>query len=47
MTILFAADDKAVLLDSKKRRYLIDLTDDGEFHSHAGFVRHSDHHRAA
>ncbi|MDG1264848.1 MAG: tRNA (adenine-N1)-methyltransferase [Ilumatobacter sp.] len=42
MTILFAADDKAVLLDSKKRRYLIDLTDDGEFHSHAGFVRHSD-----
>ncbi len=42
MTTLFAADDKAVLLDSKKRRYLIDLADDGEFHSHAGFVRHSD-----
>ena len=28
MTILFAADDKAVLLDSKKRRYLIDVTAD-------------------
>jgi tRNA (adenine57-N1/adenine58-N1)-methyltransferase catalytic subunit len=37
-----AAGDKVILLDSKKRRYLIDLTDDGEFHSHAGFVRHGD-----
>lgn len=42
MTTVFAADDKAVLLDSKKRRYLIDLAASGEFHSHAGFVRHSD-----
>jgi tRNA (adenine57-N1/adenine58-N1)-methyltransferase len=42
MTAVFAADDKAVLLDSKKRRYLIDLAASGEFHSHAGFVRHSD-----
>jgi tRNA (adenine57-N1/adenine58-N1)-methyltransferase len=38
----FAAGDKALLLDSKKRRYLIDLASDGEFHSHAGFVAHSD-----
>jgi len=38
----FTAGDKAVLLDSKKRRYLVDLADDGEFHSHAGFVRHAD-----
>ncbi len=38
----FRAGDKAVLLDSKKRRYLIDLEDGGEFHSHAGFVVHSD-----
>ena len=38
----FAAGDKAVLLDKKKRRYLIDLVEDGEFHSHAGFVVHSD-----
>ena len=39
---MFTAGDKAVLLDTKKRRYLIDLADDGEFHSHAGFVRHTD-----
>ena len=42
MTGLFAAGDKALLLDSKKRRYLIDLGDGGEFHSHAGFVVHAD-----
>ncbi len=38
----FAADDKAVLLDAKKRRYLIELASTGEFHSHAGFVVHTD-----
>jgi tRNA (adenine57-N1/adenine58-N1)-methyltransferase len=37
-----AAGDKVVLLDSKKRRYLLDLEAGGEFHSHAGFVRHDD-----
>ena len=42
MSAPFAAGDKAVLLDVKKRRYLIELSDDGEFHSHAGFVRHAD-----
>lgn len=42
MTGAFAAGEKALLLDSKKRRYLIDLTDDGEFHSHNGFVAHAD-----
>ena len=42
MTGNMAAGEKALLLDSKKRRYLIDLADDGEFHSHAGFVSHSD-----
>ena len=42
MTGVFTAGEKALLLDSKKRRYLIDLAADGEFHSHAGFVRHSD-----
>lgn len=41
MTALFAAGEKALLLDSKKRRYMIDLADDGEFHSHNGFVAHS------
>lgn len=42
MTAAFAAGDKALLLDSKKRRYMIDLADDGEFHSHNGFVAHAD-----
>ncbi len=42
MSSSFTAGDKAVLLDAKKRRYLIELDSDGEFHSHAGFVRHSD-----
>ena len=34
--------DRVMLLDSKKRRYLITLEEGGEFHSHAGFVRHDD-----
>jgi tRNA (adenine57-N1/adenine58-N1)-methyltransferase len=38
----FEAGERALLLDSKKRRYLVELTPDGEFHSHAGFVLHSD-----
>jgi tRNA (adenine57-N1/adenine58-N1)-methyltransferase len=42
MTSEMAVGEKALLLDSKKRRYLIDLTEDGEFHSHAGFVSHGD-----
>lgn len=29
-----------LLLDQKRRRYLVELTDGGEFHSHAGFVPH-------
>ena len=37
-----AIGEKALLLDSKKRRYLIDLAEGGEFHSHAGFVSHND-----
>jgi tRNA (adenine57-N1/adenine58-N1)-methyltransferase len=42
MTGVFSAGEKALLLDSKKRRYLIDLVDGGEFHSHNGFVAHHD-----
>ena len=42
MTGVFTAGEKALLLDSKKRRYLVDLTDDGEFHSHNGFVSHAE-----
>lgn len=38
----FQPGEKAVLLDQKKRRYLIDLEDGGEFHSHAGYVVHAD-----
>ena len=42
MTGVFTAGEKALLLDSKKRRYLIDLVEGGEFHSHNGFVAHHD-----
>ncbi|WP_116997506.1 tRNA (adenine-N1)-methyltransferase [Desertimonas flava] len=34
--------DRVILLDSKKRRYLVTLKDGGEFHSHNGFVPHAD-----
>jgi tRNA (adenine57-N1/adenine58-N1)-methyltransferase len=37
-----ALGDRVMLLDSKKRRYLMTLTDGGEFHSHAGFVPHTE-----
>ncbi len=36
----FAPGDKALLFDSKARRYLVTLAEGGEFHTHAGFVRH-------
>jgi tRNA (adenine57-N1/adenine58-N1)-methyltransferase len=42
MTGTFAAGERALLLDSKKRRYLVELADDGEFHSHNGFVPHAE-----
>ena len=37
-----AADDRVMLLDAKKRRYLLTLSPGGEFHTHAGFVPHDD-----
>lgn len=37
-----AAGDRVMLLDTKKRRYLLNLTDEGEFHTHAGFVPHAE-----
>lgn len=37
----FGAGEKALFIDGKQRRYLVDLADDGEFHSHAGFVPHA------
>ena len=39
---VFAVGEKVLLLDQKRRRYLVTLDDAGEFHSHAGFVPHGD-----
>lgn len=36
----FTVGDRALLFDSKQRRYLVVLIKGGEFHTHAGFVRH-------
>lgn len=32
--------DRVLLLDSKRRRYLVQLSEGGQFHSHAGYVMH-------
>lgn len=42
MTRLLRAGEQVLLLDSKRRRYLVTLADGGEFHSHAGVVPHED-----
>ena len=34
--------ERVLLLDAKRRRYLVVLAEGGEFHSHAGFVPHAD-----
>jgi tRNA (adenine57-N1/adenine58-N1)-methyltransferase len=38
----FQAGEKVLLVDSKDRRYLITLTEGGEFHSHTGVIAHDD-----
>lgn len=38
---LFDHGDKVLLVDSKKRRYLVLLKEGGEFHSHSGYLAHS------
>lgn len=38
----FTYGERALLIDSKQRRYLVTLKEGGEFHSHAGFVPHAD-----
>ncbi len=38
----FAIGDTVLLIDKKKRRYLVELAEGGEFHSHAGFVPHDE-----
>ncbi|HET9443227.1 MAG TPA: tRNA (adenine-N1)-methyltransferase [Acidimicrobiales bacterium] len=42
MTRTFQPGDRALLIDAKTRRYLVTLADTGEFHTHAGFVRHAE-----
>lgn len=36
----FIAGERVLLIDPKRRRYLVTLKDGGEFHSHSGFVPH-------
>lgn len=38
----FSYGERVLLLDKKRRRYLVELVEGGEFHSHAGFVPHAD-----
>jgi tRNA (adenine57-N1/adenine58-N1)-methyltransferase len=38
--VVFVAGERVVLVDSKRRHYLVTLTPGGEFHSHKGVVRH-------
>ena len=42
MSSTFAYGDKILLIDGKQRRYLMNLTEGAEFHSHAGYVSHSE-----
>jgi len=39
---IFAAGDRVLLVDAKRRRHLVTLEAGGEFHSHAGVLRHED-----
>ena len=36
------AGEPVLLIDRKKRRYLIDLAEGGEFHSHSGVLPHDE-----
>jgi tRNA (adenine57-N1/adenine58-N1)-methyltransferase catalytic subunit len=37
---VFAAGDRVLFFDSRARRYLVQLRDGGEFHTHAGVISH-------
>jgi tRNA (adenine57-N1/adenine58-N1)-methyltransferase catalytic subunit len=37
----FAAGDRVLLVDAKRRRHLVTLEETGSFHSHAGVLEHS------
>jgi tRNA (adenine57-N1/adenine58-N1)-methyltransferase catalytic subunit len=39
---IFAAGDRVLLVDNKKRRHLVTLVEGGQFHTHAGIVSHDD-----
>lgn len=38
----FVVDERIIVVDSKGRQYMVKLAIDGEFHTHTGFVPHSD-----
>jgi tRNA (adenine57-N1/adenine58-N1)-methyltransferase len=42
MARAFAAGDRVLLVDAKRRRHLVTLADGGEFHTHAGVLAHDD-----
>lgn len=42
MDLTLVAGDRVLLVDAKRRRHLIRLEAGGEFHSHAGVLRHDD-----
>ncbi|MDQ1436861.1 MAG: tRNA (adenine57-N1/adenine58-N1)-methyltransferase catalytic subunit [Acidimicrobiaceae bacterium] len=42
MSAPFGAGDRALFFDRKGRRYLVTLSDEGQFHTHAGYVPHAD-----
>ena len=41
MVRVFVVGEKILLLDRKQRRYLVTLSETGEFHSHSGYVPHA------
>lgn len=42
MSSLLRMGERVLLLDVKRRRYLVTLAEGGEFHSHAGYVPHAE-----
>src|SRR5262249_21385811 len=42
MARMFAAGDRVLLVDTKRRRHLVTLAAGGEFHTHAGVLAHDD-----
>jgi tRNA (adenine57-N1/adenine58-N1)-methyltransferase catalytic subunit len=42
MDAMLAAGEQVLLVDSKRRRHLVTLEAGGEFHSHAGVLKHDD-----